>query len=166
MAEVFVFIAGYRDVSDAMVDYGAVKNLYRRGAIDTYDAALVEKDDDGTVHVSKREKPTQKAAWTGAVVGAVVGVLFPPAIVPMMAAGGVTGGLIGHIRAGMSRADLEELGEAMDSGTAALVVVAKTSVAEKLDKAIARAEKTIEKQLTIDSKNLDKELAALSKAVA
>ena len=91
MAEVFVFIADYRDVGDALVDYCAVKNLYRRGAIDTYDAALVQRDQDGTVHVNKREKPTRKAAWTGAVVGAVVGVLFPPAILPMMAAGGVTG---------------------------------------------------------------------------
>jgi uncharacterized membrane protein len=166
MAGVFVFIAGYRDVGDALVDYGAVKNLYRRGAIATYDAAIVERDDDGTVHVSKREKPTQKAAWTGAVVGAVVGVLFPPAILPLMAAGGVTGGLLVHIRAGMSRGDLEELAEALDSGTAALVVVGKTSLADKLAETIVRAQKTIEKQLTIDSKNLDRELAALTKAVA
>jgi uncharacterized membrane protein len=166
MAEVFVFIADYRDVGDALVDYGAVKNLYRRGSIDTYDAALVERDHDGTVHVSKREKPTKKAAWTGAVVGAVVGVLFPPAILPMMAAGGVTGGLIGRIRAGMSRADLEELGETLDLGTAALVVVGKTSLADKVAKAVDRAQATIEKQVTIDSKNLNKELAALTKAVA
>jgi uncharacterized membrane protein len=167
MAEVFVFIADYRDVGDALVDYCAVKNLYRRGAIDTYDAALVERDQDGTVHVNKGEKPTRKAAWTGAVVGAVVGVLFPPAILPMMAAGGVTGGLIGRrIRAGMSRGDLEELGETLDSGMAALVVVGKTSLADKVAKAVARAQATIEKQVTIDSKNLNKELAALTKAVA
>ena len=166
MADVFVFIATYRDVVDALVDYGAVKNLYRRGSIHTYDAALVERDADGNVHVSKREKPTKKAAWTGAVVGAVVGVLFPPAILPMMAAGGVTGGLIGRIRAGMSRGDLEELGETLDSGTAALVVVGKTSLADQVAKAVGRAQATIEKQVTIDSKNLNKELAALTKAVA
>ena len=167
MADVFVFIATYRDVVDALVDYGAVKNLYRRGAIDTYDAALVQRDQDGTVHVNKGEKPTRKAAWTGAVVGAVVGVLFPPAILPMMAAGGVTGGLIGRrIRAGMSRGDLEELGETLDSGTAALVVVGKTALADKVAKAVARAQATIEKQVTIDSKNLNRELAALTKAVA
>ena len=166
MAEVFVFIADYRDVGDALVDYGAVKNLYRRGAIDTYDAALVERDVDGTIHVSQREKPTRKAAWTGAVVGAVVGVLYPPAILPMVAAGGVTGGLIGRIREGMSRGDLEELGETLDAGTAALVVVGKTSLADKVARAVARAQTTIEKQVTIDAKNLNKELAALTKAVA
>jgi hypothetical protein len=66
----------------------------------------------------------------------------------------------------MSRGDLEELGEALDSGTAALVVVGKTSLAGKLAKTIARAQKTIERQLTIDSKNLDRELAALTRAVA
>jgi uncharacterized membrane protein len=166
MADVFVFIATYRDVVDALVDYDAVKNLYRRGTIDTYDAALVERDDDGTVHVSKRERPMQKAPWAGAVAGAVVGVLYPPAILPMMAAGGVTGGLIVHIRAGLSRADLEELGDVLDSGTAALVVVGKTSLADTLAKSAARAEKTIERQLTIDSKNIDKELATFTKAVA
>jgi uncharacterized membrane protein len=166
MAEVFVFIATYRDVVDALVDYCAVKNLYRRGTIDTYDAALVERDDDGTVRVSKREKPMQKAPWAGAVTGAVVGVLYPPAILPMMAAGGVTGGLIGRNRAGMSRGDLEELGETLDSGTAALVVVGKTSLADTVAKAVGRAQATIEKQGTIDSKNLNKELAALTKPVA
>jgi uncharacterized membrane protein len=84
----------------------------------------------------------------------------------MMAAGGVTGGLIGRIRAGMSRGDLEELGETLDLGMAALVVVGKTSLADKVAKAVGRAQATIEKQVTIDSKNLNKELAALTKAVA
>jgi uncharacterized membrane protein len=108
----------------------------------------------------------QKVPWAGAVTGAVVGVLYPPAILPMMAAGGVTGGLIVHIRAGMSRADIEDLGDVLDSGTAALVVVGKTSLADKLAKSVARAQKMIEKQLTIDSKNIDRELAAFTRAVA
>jgi len=158
----FVFIGAYEDVDDATADYTEVKDLYSRGVIDTYDAAVINKDFDGTVHVSKREKPTQKAAWTGAIVGAVVAVLFPPAIIPMAAAGGLTGGLLGHIMAGMSRADLKELGETLDIGTAALVVIGKTSLAEKLAKAVTRAEKTIEKQMEIDTKNLDRELATIS----
>ena len=162
MARMFVFIGAYEDVEDATADYTEVKDLYSRGVIDTYDAAVINKDFDGTVHVSKREKPTQKAAWTGAIVGAVVAVLFPPAIIPMAAAGGLTGGLLGHIMAGMSRADLKELGETLDIGTAALVVIGKTSLAEKLAKAVTRAEKTIEKQMEIDAKNLDRELTAIS----
>jgi len=127
MASAFVFVATYRTVDDALTDYGLVKDLYSRGVIDTYDAAVVNKDADGNVHVSKREKPTQKGAWTGSIVGALIGVLFPPSILPMAAAGALTGGLIGHVAGGLSRADLKDLGEALDTGTAAIVVVAKTS---------------------------------------
>ena len=108
---VFVFIASYSSVDYAMMDYSAVQQLYIDGAIDTYDAAVVQKDIDGNVHVSKHEKPTQKGAWTGIGVGAVVGVLFPPAIIPMAAAGGVAGGVIGHVWHGMSRSDMKDLGE-------------------------------------------------------
>ena len=148
-----------------MMDYAAVKQLYSDGVIDTYDAAVVEKDADGNVHVSKHEKPTQKGAWTGIAVGAVVGVLFPPAIIPMAAAGGVTGGVIGHVWHGMSRSDMKDLGEELDAGTAALVVVGKSSLADKIAKATARAQKTTEKQLNVDAKDFDKELEAESKAM-
>ena len=162
---VFVFIASYSSVDYAMMDYSAVQQLYIDGAIDTYDAAVVQKDIDGNVHVSKHEKPTQKGAWTGIGVGAVVGLLFPPAIIPMAAAGGLTGGVIGHLWHGMSRSDMKDLGETLDAGTAALVVVGKSSLADKIAKATAKAQKTTEKQLNVDAKDFDKELEAESKAM-
>ena len=162
---VFVFIASYGSVDYAMMDYSAVQQLYIDGAIDTYDAAVVQKDIDGNVHVSKHEKPTQKGAWTGIGVGAVVGVLFPPAIIPMAAAGGLAGGVIGHVWHGMSRSDMKDLGETLDAGTAALVVVGKSSLADKIAKATAKAQKTTEKQLNVDAKDFDKELEAESKAM-
>jgi len=162
---VFVFIASYSSVDYAEMDYTAVQQLYHDGVIDTYDGAVVEKDIDGNVHVSKHEKPTQKGAWTGIGVGAVVGVLFPPAIIPMAAAGGVAGGVIGHVWHGMSRSDMKDLGENLDAGTAALVVVGKSSLADKIAKATAKAQKTTEKQLNVDAKDFDKELEAETKAM-
>jgi uncharacterized membrane protein len=166
MTDVFVFEGAYRNVEDAQFDYNLVKELHVRGAIDTYDAAVVNKDRDGTVHVSKHEKPTQKGAWTGALAGAVVGVLFPPSIIGMAAAGGAMGGLIGHVWSGMSRSDLKELGDVLDSGTAALVVVGKSSLADKLAKATAKAQKTIEKKMETDEKNFNKELTRFAEALA
>jgi uncharacterized membrane protein len=166
MASAFVYVALYNNRKDAEIDYGMVKDLYSRGAIDTYDAAVVNKGDDGKVHVSQHEKPTEKAAWTGAAVGALVGVLFPPAILPMAAAGAAFGGLLGHICDGMSRGDLKEIGEALDDGTAGIIVVGKTSLAEKLEKATAKADKRIEKLLHVDERTLNKELAAAAKAAA
>jgi uncharacterized membrane protein len=166
MSSVFVYVATYSDLKDARIDYNIVKDLYSRGVIDTYDAAVVNKDDDGKVHVSKHEKPTQKGAWTGAAAGALIGVLFPPAILPMAAAGGVFGGLIGHISEGMSRGDLKDIGDALDAGTAGIIVVGKTSLAEKLDKVTSQALKTVEKQLKVDEKNFNKDLAAAVNAAA
>ncbi len=163
--EVFVFIASYSSVDDAQMDYDAVKQLYSDGVIDTYDAAVIDKDADGNVHVHKREKPTQKGAWTGVAIGAVVGVLFPPSIIAGAAAGGVAGGVIGHVWRGMSRGDMKDLGEALDAGTAALVVVGKSSLSDKIAKATARAQKTVEKELDVDAKDFDKQLEAESKAM-
>jgi uncharacterized membrane protein len=162
---VFVFIGSYGSVDDTLMDYTAVKQLYSDGVIDTYDAAVVEKDADGNVHVHKHEKPTQKGAWTGIAVGAVVGVLFPPSIIASAAVGGVAGGLIGHVWRGMSRGDMKDLGEYLDAGTAALVVVGKSSLADKIAKATAKAQKTTEKQLDVDAKDFDKQLEAESKAI-
>ena len=161
----YVFIGSYNSVDDAQMDYEAVKQLYHDGVIYTYDAAVISKDFEGNVHVSKHEKATQKGAWTGIAVGAVVGILFPPAIIPMAAAGGVTGGVIGHVWKGMSRGDMKDLGEYLDAGTAALVVVGKSSLEDKIAKATAKSQKKTEKQLNVDAKDFDKQLEAESKAI-
>ena len=54
-----------------------MKELHSLGVIGTHDAAVITKDADGKVKVSKHEKPTDHGAWTGVAVGAVVGILFP-----------------------------------------------------------------------------------------
>jgi len=148
---VFLFTATYDSAEDARADYEAVKQLHAAGEIGTYDAAVITKDDDGRVHVNKHEKPTQHAAWTGVAVGAVVGILFPPALIGTAIVGGAAGGLIGHLWKGMSRKDMREIGELLDDGNAALVVVGKSELKEVLGKAVTRAGKTDERPLHADS---------------
>ena len=62
-------------------DYDVVKDLHAVGAVGTYDAAVVTKDDSGKIHVNKDETTTRHGAWGGAGVGALVGILFPPSII-------------------------------------------------------------------------------------
>ena len=160
----FVFIGTYGSTADAQLDYDAVKELHSSGVIGTYDAAVVEKDAEGKVHVvHKREKPTQRGAWTGAGVGAVVGILFPPSVIASAAVGAVAGGLIGHFWHGMSRGDMKDLGETLDAGTAALIVVGREKLSEKIEKATAHAQKKTEKQAKVDAKDFEKELESASK---
>ena len=158
---VFVYGAVYADRADADADYDTLLDLHSADLVGTYDVALVYKDDDGKVHVTKHEKPTQHGAWTGAAVGALVGIVFPPAILGAAVVGAAAGGGIGHAMGGMSRSDAKELGDYLDTGQAALVVIGESRLQEQLDKALTHAEKTQEKEIDADGKELAKELNAL-----
>jgi uncharacterized membrane protein len=158
---VFVYGAVYADRDDADADYDTLLDLHSADLVGTYDVALVRKDDDGKVHVTKHEKPTQHGAWTGAAVGALVGIVFPPAILGSALVGAAAGGGIGHAMGGMSRSDAKELGDYLDTGQAALVVIGESRLQEQLDKALTHAEKTQEKEINADGKELAKELDAL-----
>ena len=115
---VFIFIGTYPDEAAARADDDVVKDLHAAGAVGTYDAAVVTKDATGKVHVNKDEMATRHGAWGGAAAGAVVGILFPPAIIGTAVVGAAVGGVGGHLWRGMSRADVKELGELIDSGQA------------------------------------------------
>ena len=158
---VFVYGAVYADRADADADYDTLLDLHSADLVGSYDVALVYKDDEGKVHVTKHEKPTQHGAWTGAAVGALVGIVFPPAILGSALVGAAAGGGIGHVMGGMSRSDAKELGDYLDTGQAALVVIGKSRVQEQLDKALTHAEKSQEKEIDADGKELAKELNAL-----
>jgi uncharacterized membrane protein len=160
---VFLYAAVYDSVDDAEADFEAVLDLHALGAVGTFDAAVIEKADDGKVHVHKIEKPTQHGAWTGIGVGAVVGFLFPPSLIGTVIAGGVVGGVAGHLWKGVSRGDLKDLGETLDAGQGAIVVIGKSKLEEALDKAVTRATKKIEKQLDADARELEKELEKAEK---
>ncbi len=154
---VFLYAAIYDRTEDAEADYEAVFGLHAAGAIGTFDAAVVEKQ-DGKVHVHKTEKPTQHGAWTGIAVGAIAGILFPPSILAGAIVGGGAGGVIGHLWRGMSRSDLKDLGEGLDEGNAALIVVGESKLDELLEKATTRARKVIEKEIDADAEQLKREL--------
>ena len=160
---VFLYAALYDDIADAEADYDAVFDLHAAGAIGTFDSAVIYKDDEGKVHVSKTEKPTQHGAWTGAGVGALVGIIFPPAILGSAIVGAGAGGLVGHLRKGISRGDLKELGDELERGTAAVIVLGESKIEEQLEKAVTRANKLIEKQIDADADELEREIAAAAK---
>jgi uncharacterized membrane protein len=163
---VFIYAAAYADPGDAEADYEAVRDAHAAKLVGTYDVALITRDAGGKVHVSKHEKPTQHGAWGGIAVGALVGILFPPSVIGSAALGGLVGGVGGHLRKGMSRGDAKELGELLGDGQAALVVIGESRVAEQLDRALTRAQRSMEKEIDADSRELQRELEAAAKEPA
>jgi uncharacterized membrane protein len=159
----FVLVATYPDEEAAREDYQVVKNAHAAGLVGSYDAAVVTKDPSGRVHANKDETATRHGAWWGIAAGAAVGVIFPPSILATAAAGGVIGGVGGHLARGMSRSDAKELGDLIDPGQAGLVVVGEDKVEEAVKDAVKRAEKQTAKDLDVDPKDVDR---ALQEAVS
>jgi uncharacterized membrane protein len=152
---VFLYIGTYSSEAAARDDYDIVKNLHVADVVGTYDAAVITKDSSGKVHVNKDEMATRHGGWGGAAAGAVVGMLFPPAILASAIVGGAVGAASGHLWRGISRSDVKELGELIDSGEAALLVIGASTLEQALDKAALKAEKQIAKQLDVSAADVD-----------
>ena len=167
--DTFLLVAAqYADEQAALDDYAAIKAIYHEhDLIDTFDAAVVTKSDDGKVTIVKRhEQPTRTAAKGGLGLGLAVGALV--ALFPAVgigagllvggAAGAGVGALAGHAAGGLSRADLKELGDLLDEGESGLVLVAATDMRAHVLKAISRAQKRVEKDLRADTEAARKDL--------
>ena len=166
-----VYAGVYESVGDAEADYQLVKDLHTEaGLIDAYDAAVIQRREDGKVKiVKKHETPTRVGGVLGGGIGLATGLvvaLFPFAAIGggLLAAttggGAILGAVAGHAAAGMSRNDLKELGEALDAGQAGLVVVAVADMGAKVERAMERAEKVQKKELKADTAEIERDAAS------
>ena len=155
---IFVYAATYSSTDHAWSDYDVLLELHAEKLVGTYDVAVINKDEEGKVHVHKHEKASQQGAWGGIAVGALCRVLFAPSVLGAATVGAGVGGLGGHFREGLSRGDLKELGETLLDRDAALVVIGNSRVKERLDKALTRAETSIQKEADADGKDFERDL--------
>jgi uncharacterized membrane protein len=166
-----VYAGVYDKVADAEADYQLVKELHTEaGLIDGYDAAVIERGQDGKVKiVKKHETPTRVGGVLGGGIGLATGLvvaLFPFAaiggglLLATGAGGAVLGAVAGHAAAGMSRGDLKDLGEALDAGQAGLVVVAVSDMGAKVERAMKHAEKLQQKELKADTAEIERDAAS------
>ena len=129
---VFVFLGAYASEADARADYdcqaaphrGSGRHL-RRG---------------GGHQGRRRQRPRQqgRAAHPPRRLDGHRGRRrarhhLPPSIIGSAAVGGLAGGVIGHLWHGMSRSDVKDLGEGLDAGEAALIVIGDDKLADQLD---------------------------------
>ena len=163
-----VFAGVYRDLGSAETDYDVVKELHTKaGLMDAYDAAVIHRREDGKVKITrKHETPTRVGGVLGGGAGLATGLvvaLFPFAAVgggllaATSAGGAILGAVAGHAAAGMSRADLKELGESLDNGEAGLVVVGVTDMEARIEESMRHSERLQKKQLKADVEALERD---------
>jgi len=164
------FIGVYNNVDDALADYDLVKALHTEaGLIDAYDAAVIDRREDGKVKiVKKHETPTRVGGVLGGGVGLATGLvvaLFPFAAVGAgllavtTGGGAILGAVAGHAALGMSRDDLKQIGEDLDAGQSGLLVVGVSDMGAKIEAAMKHAEKVRQKEVKADTAAIEKDAA-------
>lgn len=148
---VYAYIAGFASADDARSDFKEVKRLVQDGRLEPLDAALVYKDEDGKIHLRKREHRSVQGIWRGLAAGALAGLLLPPAMPVTATMNATRAGGMAYLIKGMPRAKVKELGETLDHGEAALLLLSPAPVSSTLGAAMTRADRTVEERLGVTS---------------
>jgi uncharacterized membrane protein len=157
--------ASYDSVSDAEVDYEAVKALYYNAGVGhEFDAAVMERGADGSVKVAKKhEQSTRHGAWEGLAIGAAAAILPGIGLGVGAAAGAGIGAITGHIKGGMKDSDLKQLGAVLDKGNAGLIVIYATNMADQVEASLKAEDRYVSEAMDADVDELTKEIEEAEK---
>jgi len=139
MADLDTTVAVYKDGADADLDWTLLEDGVLEEKLDIADAALVENQ-AGEAVILERHSPH---GWgKGAVAGAVVGVLFPPSLIGMTIVGAGGGELVARFTRSLGRGKVKDLGEAIDKGSTAIVVICPTDSTPRVIEKLKNAQST------------------------
>jgi len=161
--DTLIVLAGsYDSVSDAEVDYEAVKALYANAGVGhEFDAAVLERGADGKVKIDdKHEASTRHGAWEGLAIGACAAILPGIGLGVGMAVGAGIGAVTGHIKGGMKDDDLKQLGETLNKGQAGLIVIYATNMADQIAASIKAENRYVSEAIDADADELAKQIKA------
>lgn len=158
---VHLFIGLYGTQAAAERDFDNVVSLHRQGLVAAYDAALLERGEDGALRVAHKKRSGHHIL-TGLGLGALLSVLTPFIAVPFGLLGAGAGALVRHAEGSLSRKDADELGESLQRYEAAVAVVSNKTDVDRVEQMMPGAERRVAKVLDVDK---DEFAAALRQAV-
>ncbi|HEX2422896.1 MAG TPA: DUF1269 domain-containing protein, partial [Actinomycetota bacterium] len=143
-------------------DYEAVKAMYHNAGVGhDFDAAIVERGDDGKVKVArKHEEPTRHGAKMGLAFGALAAILPGIGLLAGAAVGAGVGAVAGHMKGGMDNDDLKQLGTVLEKGEAGLIVIYATNMADQVAASIKAENKFVSKEIEANADELAKQIKA------
>jgi uncharacterized membrane protein len=144
---VIMAVASYRSKAAAEADFHRPCTDERHGADGPMAAALVEKGADGQLRIDRHRSSTKQPAWDGAVLGSALTVLAAPLGIRFLVSvvdtgtdlGGV-GAIASHLWQNLAKDPLRRMSELLESGQAALVVIAAGQTNETINARLACAE--------------------------
>lgn len=163
-ANLALYVATYADATSAQQDFQSLNDA-KDDDFRIVGAIVMNRDADGKVEVVEHgDEDAASGAVIGGGVGLIVG-LFAPPLLLSMAVGAGAGAVAGHF---IKRHEEKKMGvdleEYLPPGTSAVVVVLDDQYLDRVDKALAKADKKVTK--AIESGDYDKLREALSKSAS
>jgi uncharacterized membrane protein len=159
-----VLVVGtYADAGAAADDFATLKSSQDAGEYKVVGAVVMNRDASGKVDVEEHgDKNVAGGATVGGTIGLVVG-LFAPPLLAATAIGAAIGAGIGALR---KRHEEKELGvdveEYLPPGSSAVLAVVDDQYADKVENALVKSDKRINK--AIDSGDYDELQKAIAKS--
>jgi uncharacterized membrane protein len=157
-----LYIAAYTEAVTAEEEWNALKQAAHDKTISVEALALVNRDDDGKVHVKDTTRETGVGAAIGAVGGAVVGLIFPPSLLASAVVGAGIGAGAGKVVDRVSKRKIKEDVEwVVEPGQSGVVVLFHPESAAEVDKGLARASRVVREHIDDDGdtkKNVDPDI--------
>jgi uncharacterized membrane protein len=158
---VHLFVGLYTSEAAAGRDFDNVVSLHRQGLVAAYDAALLERGEDGELRVAHKKRSGHHVL-TGLGLGALLGVLTPFIVVPFALIGAGGGALVRHAEGSLPKKDADELGESLRQYEAAVAVVSNRTDVDRVEQMLPEAARRVAKVLDVEK---DEFAEALRRAV-
>jgi len=144
-----VIVSIYKDETAAKKAAESLKKAVKKKFLATENIAMITKGADGKIHFSESaDRDFKGGAKIGAVIGGVIGILGGPAgVVAGGAAGAAISGALAKMHdSGIADENLENVGSALTSGQAAIVVVLEEEWVDELQTVLADTEAQVVSQ--------------------
>jgi uncharacterized membrane protein len=168
-ANLVLYLAAYDDTAAANADYESLKEAQRAEDFAVVGAVVASRDEAGEVTVDEHgvASPVAGSAVLGGTAGLVLGLFAPPLLLATAVGAGIGAGIGGLVK----RHQEKELGldveEYLPPGSSAVIVVADDTYADRIDRALAKSTKKINKAIDEgDYEQLLEELDAAEKRVS
>ncbi len=134
-----VIVAAFNSPDGAGLVMDEIKQGKRDGLIGILDAAVVVKNAEGKLKITDAKRRSRKGLITGGVVGGLIGLVLAPPVAAVAVGGGAIGALVGKLRSAPLKAEMKDLGTALQPNTSAIIAVIEHTWVEKLEAALAEA---------------------------
>ena len=160
LVECSLVVATCGDMSEADADFSAVELLYEeRASSRAFDAVTIGKKMSGEARFGRRRQqrgpPGDEQAVDWSLAAGLAAVLYPSVSVDLSTAGvadvEILSEVAGAVQRGLGRSGLRDLGEHLDTRSAALIVACTPAFEGPIDQLLGGSRRSVIRHMAVDA---------------